>query len=344
MCMFAEGVECNELCKGSDMIQFRGLLLFLLLVVVATASYLWKTQQTLDLPDSFAAGNSRIDATEVDVATKTAGEVTEIMVEEGDWVQAGQMLALMDTEQAEADRSVAKANLNRAQESRNYAQAILRQRQSEVSLARKELERAEKLVRQGHLSQEVLDQRLTQETTAKAAMQASRVQIAEAEANIEAARAQLNKTEVVLEDSRLLAPRDGRVLYRLAEPGEVLAAGGKVLTLIDVSDVFMTLFLPTAQAGRVTVGAEARIVLDAWPEISVPASVSFVAPQAQFTPRSVETQSEREKLMFRVKVKVGKDILKRYAERVKTGVPGMAYIKLEQGVAWPEVIPPLIEH
>lgn len=326
------------------MIRFRGLILFLLLVVVATASYLWKTQQTLDLPDSFAAGNSRIDATEVDVATKTAGEVAEIMVEEGDWVQAGQMLALMDTEQAEADRSVAKANLNRAQESRNYAQAILRQRQSEVSLARKELERAEKLVRQGHLSQEVLDQRLTQKTTAEAAMQASRVQIAEAEANIEAARAQLNKTEVVLEDSRLLAPRDGRVLYRLAEPGEVLAAGGKVLTLIDVSDVFMTLFLPTAQAGRVMVGAEARIVLDAWPEMSVPASVSFVAPQAQFTPRSVETQSEREKLMFRVKVKVGKDILKRYAERVKTGVPGMAYIKLEQGVAWPELIPPLIEH
>jgi len=239
---------------------------------------------------------------------------------------------------------VAKANLNRAQESRNYAQAILRQRQSEVSLARKELERAEKLVGQGHLSQEVLDQRLTQKTTAEAAMQASRVQIAEAEANIEAARAQLNKTEVVLEDSRLLAPRDGRVLYRLAEPGEVLAAGGKVLTLIDVSDVFMTLFLPTAQAGRVMVGAEARIVLDAWPEMSVPASVSFVAPQAQFTPRSVETQSEREKLMFRVKVKIGKDILKRYAERVKTGVPGMAYIKLEQGVAWPEVIPPLIEH
>jgi HlyD family secretion protein len=334
----------DESPTGMKMIRFKGLILFIVLVAIGTGSYIWKSRQTVALPEGFAAGNSRIDATEVDIACKTAGKVAEILVQEGDWVKAGQLLALMDTEQAEADLAVAKANLSRAQESKNYAEAILRQRQSEVTLAKKELERAEKLVKQGHLSQDVLDQRQTQRASAEAAMQAARVQVAEAQASIEAARAQLNKAEVVLEDSRLVAPRDGRVLYRLTEPGEILPAGGKVVTLIDVSDVYMTLFLPTAQASKAVLGAEARIVLDAWPDISVPAYVSFVAPQAQFTPRSVETQSEREKLMFRVKVKVQKEVLMRYAEQVKTGVPGMAYIRLDASQPWPEFIPPLLEY
>lgn len=323
--------------------RLKGLFVFILLAAIAAASYVWKIQQTVELPEGLAAGNSRIEATQVDVASKTAGRVALILVQEGDWVAAGDVLAMMDTEQAEADQAVARANLNRATESRNYARAILNQRQSELSLASKELERAEKLVGQGHLSQDVLDQRLTQRATAQAAVQAARVQVAEAEASIEAAKAQLSKTQVVLDDSRLLAPRNGRVLYRLAEPGEVLPAGGKVLTLIDVSDVYMTVFLPTQLAGRVTLGSEARIVLDAWPDVSVPARVSFVAPQAQFTPRSVETQSERDKLMFRVKVRIDERILRRYAEQVKTGVPGMAYIRVDPGVAWPDFIPPAIE-
>ena len=107
----------------------------------------------------------------------------------------------------------------------------------------------------------------------------------------------------------LKSPIAGRVLYRLAEPGEVLAAGGKVLTVLELTDVYMTIFLPTALAGRIAVGSEARIVLDAVPQYVIPATISFVAARAQFTPKDVETRTEREKLMFRIKVRIDPELL-----------------------------------
>uniref|UniRef100_UPI000AA1736C HlyD family secretion protein n=1 Tax=Desulfosarcina cetonica TaxID=90730 RepID=UPI000AA1736C len=133
---------------------------------------------------------------------------------------------------------------------------------------------------------------------------------ANATAAIDAVKARIDEIQSFIDDSTLTAPVDGRVLYRLAEPGEVLGAGGRVLTLLDVSDVTMTIFLPTDQAGRVDLGSDARIVLDALPDVVIPARVSFVAPKAQFTPKDVETRTEREKLMFRVKVRIDPELLR----------------------------------
>ncbi|MEI9892521.1 MAG: HlyD family efflux transporter periplasmic adaptor subunit [Chthoniobacter sp.] len=115
----------------------------------------------------------------------------------------------------------------------------------------------------------------------------------------------------------------------------MLAAGGKVVTLIDITDVYMTFFLPTAEAGQLLYGGDARIVLDVLPGRPIPATVSFVSPTAQFTPKEVETRSEREKLMFRIKVKIAPALLLRYVDRVKTGLPGIAYVKLTPETAWP---------
>ncbi|MDP3290161.1 MAG: HlyD family efflux transporter periplasmic adaptor subunit, partial [Methyloversatilis sp.] len=159
-------------------------------------------------------------------------------------------------------------------------------------------------------------------------------------AAVEAAQARVERMRVDLQDAVLVAPADGRVLYRLAEPGEVLPAGGKVLTLLDITDVYLTLFLPTSQAGRVAIGSEARIVLDVRPDISIPASVSFVSPQAQFTPKSVETRTEREKLMFRVRVKIPPELVRAYAKQVKTGLPGVAWVRLDADAPWPATVPP----
>ena len=92
--------------------------------------------------------------------------------------------------------------------------------------------------------------------------------------------------------------------YQLARNGEVVAAGGKILTILDLQDVYMTVFLPAATAGKLEIGGEARIILDPVPQYVIPASVSFIAADAQFTPKTVETAEEREKLMFRVKLKV----------------------------------------
>jgi len=304
--------------------------------------YLWKVPQTSELPDGFAAGNSRIEATAVDIATKNGGQISEIIVAEGEWVKTKQLLAKMDTEELEADLHAAEANLHRTRESKRYAKAIVIQRKSELTLAQKEFKRSQQMAEDGHISKELLDQRQTRMKTSEAALQAASVQVAEAGASIEAAEAQIRKIKVKLKDNRLVAPRDGRVLYRLAEPGEILGMGGKVLTIVDLSDVYMTLFLPTHQASQVNIGADARIVLDAMPDVAIPAKVSFIAARSQFTPRAVETRTEREKLMFRIKVKINPEILKRYAERVKTGVPGMAYVQLDPNAPWPDDLPPLL--
>jgi HlyD family secretion protein len=125
------------------------------------------------------------------------------------------------------------------------------------------------------------------------------------------------------------------VLYRLAEPGEVLAAGGKALTLLNLDDMFMTIYLPTDRAGQVALHGEARILLDALPGQPIPATVSFVAPKAQFTPREVETRTEREKLMFRIKVKADPAWLAAHRDLAKGGMPGVAYVRLDANTAWP---------
>jgi HlyD family secretion protein len=139
-----------------------------------------------------------------------------------------------------------------------------------------------------------------------------------------------------INDMTLRSTVHGRVLYRLAEEGEVLGSGGKVLTLVNLGDVYMEIYLPAQDAMRIKIGADARIVFDIVPEYAARSKVSFVAPEAQFTPKQVETKSERDKLMFRVKLTVPPERVLQYIERVKTGIRGIGYVRLDDSVEWPE--------
>jgi HlyD family secretion protein len=163
-----------------------------------------------------------------------------------------------------------------------------------------------------------------------------RTQIAGSEWAVKSARANTERIKADILDCSLKSPRDGRVQYRVAQPGEVVGAGGRVLSLVDLSDVYMTFFLPTAAAGRVSLGSEVRLVLDAVPQYVIPATVSFISDVAQFTPKTVETAVEREKLMFRIRAQLPVELLKKYITQVKTGLPGMAYVRLDAGKPWPE--------
>jgi HlyD family secretion protein len=293
------------------------------------------------LPDGFAMSNGRIEATEVDVATKLAGRLAEIRVREGDRVEAGQIVAVLDSEALAAQQRQAQAELRHAEQEREHTLAVVEQRDSELDFARRDLNRLQRLSRSDQfVSEEQVDQARTRLRTAEAALWAARVQVVAAEAAIEAAQASIERVEVDIADSTLKAPRGGRVLYRLAEPGEVLGVGGKILTLLDLTDVYMVIFLPAPAAGRIALGAPARILLDAAPEYVIPAEVSFVAPRAQFTPKQVETQSVRESLAFRVKVRIDPVILARYEALVKTGLPGVAYVKVGPQAIWPEHLDP----
>ncbi|WP_303784572.1 HlyD family secretion protein [Azovibrio restrictus] len=313
-------------------------LLFLGLLVLAALAAAWWVLRPAPLPEWIAAGNGRLEAMEVDVATKVAGRLLTLGPKEGDRVEAGQVVATLDAEDLAARLRALEAQVRQAREAAREARAGVGKATADARLAGQVLARTRQLVDKGFLSSQRLDQDRAAQQGADAALAAARTRVAEAEASVAAAEAQVESLRATLADSTLKAPISGRVLYRLAEPGEVLAAGGKALTLLDTSDFFMTLFLPTAEAGRVAPGTPARILLDAWPDEPIPARVSFVAPKAQFTPREVETRSEREKLMFRIKVRVDEEWLAAHQGRLNSGVPGMAYVSLDPARPWPEFL------
>jgi len=302
-----------------------------LAAAVAVALWLLRPAPT---PAGFAVGNGRLEAEEIQIATKLAGRLAEVRADEGDAATAGQALARMDTSALEAQLVEGRARLAEAQTGLDAARALRAQRESEHALATKDLARTQALHERNVASERDLDVQRSRLETAQAASTAAEAQIADAEAAIRAAAAAVARIQTELHDSVLFAPVAGRIQHRLAEPGEVLPAGGRVLTLLDLDDVFMEVFLPAEAAGRVAIGAEARIVLDALPAQPFPASVRFVSDEAQFTPKQVETRSEREKLSFRVKVQVlgGRD------PRLKPGAPGVAWVRLDEDAPWP---PPL---
>ena len=286
--------------------------------------------------EGIASGNGRLETIQVDITAKYGGRVMDIDVQEGDMVKKGQLLVTLDTKELEAQLKVVLAGVEQAKQNKNYAQAIVSQRESELKLREKNFLRTKSLYDGNSIALINLEQDETALQTAKAALSAAKAQVTNFEASINAAQAQVETIEVKIGECKLYAPVSGRVLYRLVEEGEMIASGGKALRVLDLLNTYMTIFLPTSQAGLVDIGSEARIVLDAIPNVAIPSKISFVSPQAQFTPKEIETESEREKLMFRVKVKIDAALLKEHMEKIKTGLPGMAYVSLNTALPWPE--------
>lgn len=334
-----------------------------ILGIAAAAGLAWMKLGIKEEANPLASGNGRIEAVEIDIAARTPGRIREILVREGDFVIAGQVVAHMDTDVLEAELHQAEAQLRQAESAvatansqvllrvaeKTAARAVLAQREAEHDIALKRYARSSLLAREGASSQQEADDDSAQVKGAAAAVSAvhaqlaaadaaiatARAQVAGAESAVEAAQASIERIRADIADSALKAPRGGRVQYLVAQAGEVVGGGGRVLNMVDLSDVFMTFFLPTTAAGRVAMGSEVRLVLDAAPGYVIPAYVSFISDVAQFTPKTVETAVEREKLMFRVRARIPPDLLRKHMMQVKTGLPGMAYVKLDASAAWP---------
>ena len=319
-----------KLTKSSLTLIFIG-------IFITFAAILWWSLRPSGLPPGIVAGNGRIEATEIDIATKAPGRIIQILAKEGDFVQA------------ESAYNTALAIVAQRESEQTAAKAMVEQRRAELDAAKNRMRRSQRLVGQGAVPQQQVDDDRARVQGIQAAVSAALAQVAAAHASIEAAKSQVIQSQSVIEavkatvdrlqadinDSELKAPLNGRVQYRIAEPGEVLGAGGRLLSMVDLTDVYMTFFLPTEAAGKVALGSDIRLVLDALPNYVIPAKASFVASVAQFTPKTVETESERLKLMFRVRARIDPHLLKQLIDQVKTGVPGMAYVKLDPAAAWP---------
>ncbi len=335
------------------------------IVVLAVVYFAYSQYQAAQAAEraKFATGNGRLEATEVYVTSDLGGEIAEILVERGALVKKGDLLVKMDTRRLRANRASAvakmeskkavkqseEANVQVAQCEVTVAQAGIEQQKSLLVAVQSRYERVKGLVAKEAETQQTLENAQANYESTKAQYEAaeatlaqkqanlavSQAKVAEAAADIAEAEADIASIDVDLEKSNLYASRDGRIQYNLAYAGEVISAGGRVLNLADMTDVYLAFFLPARQAGKLAIGTEARIVLDALPQYPIPAAITFVASTAQFTPKTVETEVEREKLMFRVEARVDETLLQKHIEYIKTGMPGVAWVKLDDGTEWP---------
>lgn len=341
------------------------------IVMLGLVAYMvWKNMNQPDT-QALVSGNGRIEATEINISSKLSGQLEEILVQEGDFVEAGQVLARIKVSTLEAQLREVQAQQRQAQDGiataeaqvamriseKAAAAAMVEQRETELVAAKNRLARTEILAKDGAVSKQQLDDERAdvksvaavlsaaraQVDSAQSAIVAARSQVSSARSQVDAIKATIERINFDIEDAQLKAPLKARVQFLVAQPGEMIAAGGRVMNLIDLSDVYMTFFLPETVAGRIAIGSEVRIVLDAAKNVVIPARVSFVADTAQFTPKTVETESERQKLMFRIKAKIDPVLLQKYIQQVKTGLPGVAYIKIDDNAPWPDFLSNLVK-
>ena len=288
-----------------------------------------------DMPDGIVKTNGRIEATEVDVAAKYSGRLATVNVDEGDEVTAGQEVATISSPETEAQLLAAQAQVLKSKHALAESEAMIAERQSDYAAAQNDLRRGQDLVEKGWMAKQVFDQRVNKAQATEALMHAAEKARDEAQAAIAAAEADVKRLQSILVDLVLVSPRSGRVQYRLARAGEVVAAGQRVLTILDLKDVYMTIYLPADIAGKLVLGDEARAIADPIPDYVLPATISFVATEAQFTPKSVETAEERQKLMFRVKLQGDPKFLDQHHRVVKTGIRGLGFVRTDPKIAWP---------
>ena len=288
------------------------------------------------LPPGIASGNGRVESVQVDVTTKEPGRVEKILVHEGDMVSPSQIVAKMDTVTLEAELARAEATVAEQEAKSFEVDAAIAKADSQLKLDELELARTSALLQRKAAPREEFDIKQTVVKTSGATLKGEKARLNTARKSIDAAKAEVTTIKSRINDMTLRSTVKGRVLYRLAEEGEVLGTGGKVLTLVNLGDVYMEIYLPAQDAVKVKIGADARIVFDIAPDLAARAKVSFVAPEAQFTPKQVETRAERDKLMFRVKLTVPPERVLQYIERVKTGIRGIGYVRLDDAAEWPE--------
>ena len=318
--------------------KLRWGLLALFIVLLAAVVLWWRYGRGERWPAEIAHANGRLEMARVDLAVKYGGRVIELPVHEGDVLAAGAIVARQDDAELRAQLEAATAARARAADAAQRAQAETNARIARQRLARLEWSETTKLFNEGQVSAVERDRRRIALDGEQAGVDAARAALGEARATVAESDAQVTRLKAVLAETTVLAPLAGRVEYRVVEIGTVLPPGGRVVSLLNPDDIYFTVFLPAPQAGRLAIGAPARIVLDAFPGEVIPARIGYVASEAQFTPKYVETEGERAKLMYRIKLQLPVEVARKLAARLKAGMTGDGYVRLDPAKPWPATL------
>jgi HlyD family secretion protein len=302
----------------------------LMLIAAVAAFAAWRLFFAVPpVPPGVIAVSGRIEGDEAAVSPKTSGRIREVTVREGDSVEAGAVIAILDDEQVRAREQQAEAMVRQAEARLATAEAQLAQAEASYAQARWDRDAFAQLFQRGLIAEQQARQAENNERTQAAMVVAAKRQVSAAQADADRARAQLEEARANRQDLRVVAPFAGTVATRTAEPGEVVTAGTPVITLIDLGRVYLRAFVPEGQIGRVRLGQPARVYLDSAPTQPIEAFVSRVDPQATFTPENTYFREERVKQVVGVKLQL------RGAEGfAKPGMPADGEILVE-GSEWP---------
>lgn len=338
----------------------RPLVILVVIAVLATAGFfLWKAFFAASpVPDSVVVLSGRIEGDDSAVAPKTTGRIVEIRVREGDSVHAGDTIAVIDDEQVRARENQSRAALLEAQartksardqiavlnEQLEQGQAEVAQQEASYQLAQFDKDAYTRLAksgavseRQGKQAESTADQQAAAVAAAKRRVAAVRMQLAQqqseiasASASTQQAQAQLTEAQANERDLIVTAPFDGTIATRTAEPGEVVTPGTAIVTMLDLSKVYLRGFVPEGEIGKIKVGQPAHVYLDSSPKQPIDAYVSRIDPEATFTPENTYFRDDRVKQVVGLKLQ-----LKGGTGFAKPGMPADGEV-LVQGNQWPE--------
>jgi HlyD family secretion protein len=282
-----------------------------------------------------------VEAREADLGFQMAGRIDWVGPQDGDPVLAGDEVARLDMAELEARLGAAQAQVEAASallaemtagfrpQEIAEGQAALRGAQERLADALRDRDRARRLFEGGAVSREVMDKAETGAQVAQSALDQAqeRVWILEEgpraervtaqRAQVAQARAAVAQMEAAMANARILLPFGGTVTIRHREPGETVAPGAPVLTVMDPEDRWVRIYVPEDRIGAVQLGQAATITSDTYPEREYQGEVIFIASEAEFTPRNVQTPEERVKLVYAVKIRITQDP----SYDLKAGIP-----------------------
>ena len=305
----------------------RMLLLALAVIVVLAAlgTYYWRQRGANDPNGAFSLSGN-VDVHQVELAFRVSGRIAAVKVQEGDKVSTGQVLAELDpvpfrtdVNSAKADVAQAHAQLDKTRrgfrvEEVAQARATVAQRAADLENARVTLQRQQQLVAAGLVTHQQIDDAQARVHMSEAALAAAREQltlelhgsriedIESQEALLASAQARLEKTQTALSDATLSAPSNGIISVRARELGAIVQAGQTVYTLTLNDPVWIRAYVAQPRLGRIKPGMSVKVTIDSMPRREYDGTVGFISPEAEFTPKTVQTEQVRDDLVYRIRV------------------------------------------
>ncbi len=291
-----------------------GLSVFLL--IVAVALIWWMNFYKEPLPEGLIQANGRIEGDHYSVASKFPGRIVVLKAREGDEVNKGQVLARLDDTQINAKVIQAEKGVIAADAQCSAAEALEQQ------------SRRDKIRMQNLLKDQTVSKQKAEQATLAWRVEKDRLAAAKAQCGV--AQAALQEVQSIQDDLTIRAPASGTITTRIVDEGEVVAAGSPFFDIVDLDRLYLEVYVPEKQIGKVRLGLPARIYSDAFPDKPFPATVRYIASRAEFTPKEVQTPDERVKLVYAVKLYLTKNP----DHQLTPGLPADAVIQWKEGVEW----------